>query len=613
MSLQTNKEENVEIIPSIQLTYRPYDIRNICSYNPYFSLFFPDLPFATNAPQHIAFPHKYHLLDLSKLDKVFEINTNGEIVGKKTKDVFIKFSPLIDPIHYLTGKYSEDAAETVENLHVLPNGLNYELLHPKIKCIHNASYVDNFFNFLSSTLLNKHKFPHGIDYYGSYLGIQQDYKINVEDDFEYISNHIFFEKHYGKLFAVNNLPFEDDTFSSDGKGGAHPPILLNDEISEINTPIIEVDTSLDDTDGFLKEVTTIDNADTILEEVYENMHHHENANTNKSANYYSSSNSSYTSASSSSSTEKDNDISSMEEENDEEEREEEHGEEKEEEEEEYEDEEAEDENTDLQAYIKNFPVQMICLEKCEGTLDELFESDEMNEETGLSMLFQIIMSLLTYQKAFNFTHNDLHTNNIMYVHTKQKYIYYKFEGIVYQVPTYGKIFKMIDFGRAIYQFEEHLFCSDSFSHDGDANTQYNFEPFLNPRKPIVYPNKSFDLCRLGCSIYDFIIDKHDKGSLDDFQTIIDEWCTGDDGKNLIYKRHGKDRFPGFKLYRVIAHKVTQHKPYNQLERPVFQKYICNTFNATNEKEVMKKVFTKVKKNGAVFFDVDTIQPLYIVK
>ena len=36
------------------------------------------------------------------------------------------------------------------------------------------------------------------------------------------------------------------------------------------------------------------------------------------------------------------------------------------------------------------------------------------------------------------------------------------------------------------------------------------EPYYNDKKSIVEPNFSFDLCRLGCSIYDFITEKYDK-------------------------------------------------------------------------------------------------------
>jgi hypothetical protein len=63
----------------------------------------------------------------------------------------------------------------------------------------------------------------------------------------------------------------------------------------------------------------------------------------------------------------------------------------------------------------------------------------------------VVMTLLTYQKVFNFTHKDLHTNNIMYISTKQKFLWYEYKNVCYKVSTYGKIFKLIDFGRSIYK------------------------------------------------------------------------------------------------------------------------------------------------------------------
>ena len=41
------------------------------------------------------------------------------------------------------------------------------------------------------------------------------------------------------------------------------------------------------------------------------------------------------------------------------------------------------------------------------------EDEELDDNEWKSCLFQIIISLLTYQKMFNLTHNDLHSNNIM--------------------------------------------------------------------------------------------------------------------------------------------------------------------------------------------------------
>ena len=62
----------------------------------------------------------------------------------------------------------------------------------------------------------------------------------------------------------------------------------------------------------------------------------------------------------------------------------------------------------------------------------------------------------------------LHTNNIMYEKTDKKYpwLYYCFNGTYYKVPTFGKIFKIIDFGRAIYNFRDQVICSDSFHSKG---------------------------------------------------------------------------------------------------------------------------------------------------
>ena len=64
------------------------------------------------------------------------------------------------------------------------------------------------------------------------------------------------------------------------------------------------------------------------------------------------------------------------------------------------------------------------LEKLENTLDSLLEveneDDELSMDEWRSCLFQIIMTLIVYQKVFKFTHNDLHTNNIMYVKTEKE-------------------------------------------------------------------------------------------------------------------------------------------------------------------------------------------------
>ena len=92
------------------------------------------------------------------------------------------------------------------------------------------------------------------------------------------------------------------------------------------------------------------------------------------------------------------------------------------------------------------------------TLDNYMIHSEIYEEEWKAILMQVIMMLLTYQKTFEFTHNDLHTNNVMYIETKKEFIYYRYNNIYYKVPTYNKIWKLIDFGRAIYRYKGNIIC-----------------------------------------------------------------------------------------------------------------------------------------------------------
>ena len=135
----------------------------------------------------------------------------------------------------------------------------------------------------------------------------------------------------------------------------------------------------------------------------------------------------------------------------------------------------------INATLFNFPVQIICLEALDDTLDSIMP--ELSMEEWRSCFFQVIIILLVYQKLFDFTHNDLHTNNIMYKNTDAKFLFYFYNGKYYKVPTFGKVYKIIDFGRAIYKFKGNIMCSDSFHIKGDAATQYNCEPYLNSNKP----------------------------------------------------------------------------------------------------------------------------------
>ena len=65
----------------------------------------------------------------------------------------------------------------------------------------------------------------------------------------------------------------------------------------------------------------------------------------------------------------------------------------------------------------------------------------------------------------------------------------------------------------------------------------------------------------------------------------------DKNRNVMYKSNGEERYPDFKLYKMIARTVHKHTPQAQLERPLFNKYLVTR----------KKIGKKTK-----FVDIDTM-------
>jgi hypothetical protein len=60
----------------------------------------------------------------------------------------------------------------------------------------------------------------------------------------------------------------------------------------------------------------------------------------------------------------------------------------------------------------------------------------------------------------------------------------------------------------------------------------------------------------------------------------------DKGKNVLYKRNGDERYPEFKLYKMIARIVHKHTPEAQLERDLFKKYVVTKKKIHKNKTIM---------------------------
>jgi hypothetical protein len=459
-------------------------------------------------------------------------------------------APLLDPFKYLVGKYTID-----DKLFNLPNLGNKDIAE-KIKSMNNSAYIDGLFAYFNNILYSEYKVLNALEYYGSFLTIKEDFKLDVYDDLDYLNDSDFFNKQENKLYTIDSY---SHLFAKPEK--LKPIKILKDSLkSTLSYESIE---KLDFDNLFT------DNEDNGNKLIKQDLEEFCDSNLILKTSISLKSKSTCSSRSSHTSSNSGSDSSEYTSDSD------------------YSNKSSGSESDEvLYATIKRFPIQLIALEKCEKTLDDLIIEEEIEDNEFIALLMQIIMTLIIFQKTFSFTHNDLHTNNIMFIKTDKKFLYYKFNNIIYKIPTFGKIFKVIDFGRAIYKFKGKTFCSDSFKAGEDAATQYNTEPFFNDQKPRLEPNFSFDLCRLGCSIYDNIIEESDDinnvSSLSPLKQLIIDWCLDDNGINLLYKSNGTDRYPDFKLYKMIARHVHNHTPQKQLSRKIFKQFEFQIINSVSD-------------------------------
>jgi hypothetical protein len=571
INVNYQKRKNQELFKSLE-NPKTIFLSKVQNYIPIYNKFFSLNDTNYN---NINFNHKWYLTTVKEDNNTDESNQNifycnVKNATNKTKEklVFFKMAPLIDPFKYMTGKYDVNDKRnlTIPTLNSTEKECNSKIIDPN-----NSAYVDSLFLFLSSNLIYEHNFTHGVDFYGSFLGIKNNYTINIFDDIDYLNNSEFFNKNKGTLFKVDDYEYLFQQNTNKLK-----PITIGNNISaKSNFSIKSFDNEQFD-DIF--DENTIDLND--LKEMSVDLIDITNSNlleTSPNANNVSLKSKSSCSSRTSHTNEEENE--EIDETLDYDEKSLKESVENVDGEIEDEDEESlsEFEEERINAIIPQFPIQLIAMENCEATFDDLILCYDLTTEEWLSALMQIIMILITYQKAFHFTHNDLHTNNVMFNETTDKYIYYCYKKKYYKVPTFGRIFKIIDFGRSIYKFNGKLFCSDSFQAGGDAATQYNTEPYLDEKKPRLEPNYSFDLCRLACSIFDYIIEDFDEikdlsKCKDPVKKIIVEWCLDDKGLNMLYKGNGVDRYPEFKLYKMIARCVHNHTPHAQLERQEFKAF-----------------------------------------
>lgn len=266
---------------------------------------------------------------------------------------------------------------------------------------------------------------------------------------------------------------------------------------------------------------------------------------------------------------------------------------------------SEESDLEFKLIAPNFPVQITVLERADGTMDDLMEDEidedantdmrDTKEERWLAWVFQVIAGLTAAQQFYDFVHNDLHTNNVVWSGTGQTHLYYHVTGAAggdryYRVPTYGRIFKIIDFGRATFRPPAkkgtQLWFPDAYAQGADAAGQYNCGPYFDQTKPKVVPNKSFDLCRLAAAMLDTLW-QEDPGTKESrtiltrepgrqqFETVsplwnlLWLWLTDREGNNILRTPDDHERYPAFDLYCAIARDAVNAVPAQQLTLPLF--------------------------------------------
>jgi len=163
----------------------------------------------------------------------------------------------------------------------------------------------------------------------------------------------------------------------------------------------------------------------------------------------------------------------------------------------------------------------------------------------------------------------------MYKSTDKPYLYYKFNNQYFKIPTYGKIFKIIDFGRSIFTFRKKTYMNDVFSKFGEAEGQYTHTPQVSYLKTdlsnIVYPSYHFDLCRLAITMIDEIRYNHDDEleNSNDYQDFLDFL------KFLATDKHGTrldKEEDNFNLYINISKDAVNSLPRDVILNPFFHEY-----------------------------------------
>ena len=519
--------------------------------------------------KNIELPSKYfvHLWD-SKEDKHPKIwNAFRQPIDSTTSSepckVFTKIVHLLNPIDMIKQRHY-----CPEHPLLPQSEKTWKSTLLKLHSRHNQAYVDTVANFVMSRFRELDLLPHCVLYYGSYTGIDTNYSYNISSEFDTYRQCRWFWNGIKSLNARVTLSHSNDV---------EKDTRYKQFYDEITTCPFDMDNVIHELDPFNVNdncAEKTDNDELLSIASMESYQFEDDQYDSKSDLSNQSTDADHSVVSDGSDGSDGSDVSDL----------------------------SDDIDVDVCIQIPNMPVIVINQEAQEGVMDALLDEDELdNHERGttgwearwIAWLFQVIAALAFLQKTINFTHNDLHANNIVWRKTDKKYLYYKTQDrTIWRIPTFGKIFSIIDFGRSIFRLGKHEWISDDHWPDQDAGDQYNFGPFYDPSKPKVLPNPSFDLCRLAISLINGLFDEpprkkkgkniqilSEEGSWKVYETssplynLLWSWTVDDAGRTVYEDKDGDEKYEGFELYIRIAQDVHNSIPKDQLRNPIFKSYI----------------------------------------
>jgi hypothetical protein len=463
------------------------------------------------------FPPIEHLFKYEKLESPYEygIKFRDEIQSitsassirtpGKIENVHIKKTMLLSPFKWMQGDYGS-------TLGLPTTSEQAALIQTKLQSHHNAAYVGS----LISALFSESGCQHFPKVYGIFSGTAKHHTIDISDDYPELCDRSWFSQNIGKTFE---LKLSESVTQSEFQHTrtARSALQLGEEVMLDGVQELEVEHVSSDM-GELKKM--FENEMEIEDD--------EEDGSSVSTSYIFGIHSCECEGS------EDEDMEDME----------------------------DDGESFAWASFTNVPVHLTVMEACNGVFYDLMMCNP-EEEKRLAWLAQVMFALAFAQRNFGFVHNDLHSNNIMYVSTEKEFLYYNLAGTLFKVPTYGYLIKIIDFERGVCSVklngmkDPKFFMSDHFSVNDEAGGQYNFPPFYNQKYPIIKPNPSFDLVRLATSLFwDFFPQgpAHEEYRKNPIFLFFTKWLTTEDGTSVLFgkeePRH--DRYHGFGLYKAIA-------------------------------------------------------------